>query len=183
MSQWRCELTPCSQWAHLNLTPWGKSVRSQWANTMSLEETNSQWACCYHCMVSSSGWSHTWLTPNSQCELILWVHNEFDKSPQISSPWVSMWTHGELAVSSNSFLGVLGHKSDDSVFQWLTFTRPYLVLVFKVCTWRLQNGFSDIFTDSFKEALIFVVHIMQTTGVICKISLWKRNAFLTPALH
>ena len=56
--QWRCELTPFSQGAHLNISPWGITVGSQFAHTVRSQETNSQWAHCYHCMVSSVGWSH-----------------------------------------------------------------------------------------------------------------------------
>ena len=57
-TQWRCLLAPYSQRAHLNISPWGVTVRSQWAKTVRSQETNSQWAHCYHCMVSSLGWSH-----------------------------------------------------------------------------------------------------------------------------
>ena len=43
-TQWRCEQTPYSQRPHLNISPWGITMRSQWANTVSSQETNLQWS-------------------------------------------------------------------------------------------------------------------------------------------
>ena len=95
-----------SQLTHWELTlklmvglSWGRSVSSQWTHKMIhtvsllwafLSLRLTQWAHCYLCMVSSSGWSPEQLTISSRCEfqtprkltarshceLILWVHYE-----------------------------------------------------------------------------------------------------------
>ena len=39
-TQWRCELTPYSQRAHLNISLWGITARSQWVNTVGSQETD-----------------------------------------------------------------------------------------------------------------------------------------------
>ena len=57
-SKWCGELTPYSQRSHLIISPWGITVRSQWANTKRSHETNSQWAHFCHYMVNSMGWFH-----------------------------------------------------------------------------------------------------------------------------
>ena len=121
VTQRRCELIPCSQRAHLNISTWRITVRSQIANTVSSQETNSQWARRFHCMVRSTGWSHKeltaslpWelqtnqkLTASSQCELILWSHCELNECPQNEStvnfsfqrePWMAKETQKRAKV-------------------------------------------------------------------------------------
>ena len=98
------------------------TMRSQWANIMSTQETNSQWAHCYQCMVSSL----SDLTNSSQAahgvsckrtegsqQAPVWAHLVSSlwarRVLNMSLPWVSMWPHSELAVSLNSSLGGGGY--------------------------------------------------------------------------
>ena len=69
------------------------------------------------------------LTESSQCELIVKIQCEQTKCPQMSFPWVSIWAPNELAVSSNSSLGI---RFGDKV-------KPVVVLPFLDIFWIVQH--------------------------------------------
>ena len=58
LSQWRCNLTKYSKRAYLNISQWGITERSQWANMVSSQETNS---------ATPAWWAHS--------KLMVWVAN------------------------------------------------------------------------------------------------------------
>ena len=136
LTQWRCELTPYSQRAHIEYLMlgsfWGHSVSSQWTHKMSsccelsVSLQLTQWAHCYHCMVSSLGWSHDLLTVwvSVSCKLMESSQQAHGKSSsceftvsylsvhKMSSPWDSS---GEVSMSM-----VLAHTFTRLRAQWNT---------------------------------------------------------------
>ena len=129
MTQWRCELTPYSQRAHLMT----HTVRLLWAfyefawmclsfateENKTLQKTSNS----HRELVVRYLWDHVmthhavaavgslWelqthgkltITASSQCEFILWVNCELTGCPQNEPSVRFMWAPSELAVSSNS---------------------------------------------------------------------------------
>ena len=136
-TQWMSELTPYSQRAHLNISPWSitedHNELTRWAHrrlTHSELTANTAWwligelVRMISWIVAASFWcelqTHGELTASSQCELqshgSLTAGSLCESSCEftvrwlsvlkMNFPWVSIWAPSELAVSSNSSLGV-----------------------------------------------------------------------------
>ena len=107
-SQWRRELTPYSQKAHLNYLRvgsfWGHSVSSQWTHKMSWHlklAVRFLWVCNLHreLIPTTAWWAHWMISQIAHSKLTMWVANSRKAHCKLTV-WVanSRKVHSKLTV-------------------------------------------------------------------------------------